>query len=152
VAPLRALVAAALLTAAVAARQAVFAGDVIVVSGDLAHHAATNDLFHIGELWMQVAPNTQFHRWLSQERKRSVAVILTTSPDRYGDPDTARILTGTLMHETAPGSSPIVHVMFLQDELTGTTGPITFETGDPITARKFDAFDGHTVSVIIAFQ
>jgi len=126
--------------------------DVTVVSGKLAHHWLTNGLFRISDLCMQVAPNTQFHRWLSQGINRDVAIILTRNPDTFGDRDNVRILRGTLTHETAPTTSPIVHVMFLKDELTGSVGAVTFQTDDPVTARKFDVYDGADASIIIEIK
>jgi len=48
--------------------------DVTVASGKLAHHYLTNDLFRIDKLWMQVAPDTLFHRWLSQGINGNAAV------------------------------------------------------------------------------
>ena len=126
--------------------------DVTVVSGKLAHHWLTDELFHIGDLWMQVAPNTQFHRWLSQGINRGVAIILTRKPDTFGDRDNARILRGTMMHGTSPRTSPIVHIMFLKDELTGSVGAVTFETDDPVLARTFDAFDDGEVGIIIEIR
>ena len=123
--------------------------DVTVASGKLAHHFFTNDLFRIDKLWMQVAPDTLFHRWLSQGINGKVSIVLTASPETFGDRPNVRILSGTLMHETAPRTSPIVHMMFLQDERLGTTGAVTFETDDLATAVKFDAFDDKNVSVVI---
>ena len=126
--------------------------DVTVASGKLAHHDFTNDLFRIDELWMQVTPDTQFHRWLSQGINGKVSVVLTTHPDRFGDRPTIRILSGKLMHETAPHMSPIVHMIFLRDELTGSVGAVTFETDDRSTAQKFDAFDDDDISIVIEIK
>ena len=143
-AALRALVLVALLAGA--------RHDVTVASGKLAHHFLTNDLFRIDKLWMQVAPDTLFHRWLSQGINRKVAIVMTATPGTFGDRPNLRILTGTLMHQTAPGTSPIVHMMFLTDEQTGTAGAVTFETDDLATAEKFDAFDDRNVSIVIEIK
>lgn len=124
--------------------------DVTVVSGRLVHYRLTNDLFHIDKLWMRVEPGTLFHRWLSDVGRRRVSVVLTGNPERFGDERDARILTGELVHGTTPqqGSS-VVHVLFLRDILTDTYGPITFQTEDAATARKFDASDGTIISIVM---
>ena len=143
------------ITAAIVTAGAVlFAGqvgtDVVVVSGKLAHYRLTNDLFHIGSLWMRVEPNTLFHRWLSDAGGRQVSVLITSDPDRFGDAPNARILTGELHHGTAPQrGSTVLHTLVLRDSLTNTLGPIAFETDNPMTARKFDAFDGRVISIVI---
>lgn len=150
---MRTLLLVLLLTGASASGQTVAQdADVTVVSGQLAHHRLTNDLFHINDLWMQVTPDTQFHRWLSQGINRDVVILLTATPGKFGDRDNVRILSGKLMHGTAPATSPIVHVMFLEDELTGSIGAVTFQTDDSVTARKFDAFDDEDVSIIIEIR
>ena len=141
---LRALVLVALLAGA--------RGDVTVASGTLAHHFFTNDLFRIDKLWMQVAPDTLFHRWLSQGINGQVSIVLTDSPETFGDRPNLRILSGALIHETAPRTSPIVHMMFLHDERLGTSGAVTFETDDLATAAKFHAFDDRDVSVVIEIR
>src|SRR3954464_12210737 len=146
---MRALVIAALCAAAAAAP---VQRDVVVVSGKLAHHFLSNDLFRIDTLWMQVAPDTLFHRWLSQGINGKVEVILTTSPEKFGDRPNVRILSGRMMHETVPTTSPIVHSLFVFDEQTGTAGPVTFETDDHRTAHKFDAFDDQPVSIVIVMK
>jgi hypothetical protein len=146
---LRTLVAALLLAAASPAPQASFGGDVIVVSGELVHHRATNELFHIDELWMQVTPDTVFHRWLSQGIDREVSIILTRNPERYGDFSNVRILSGRLMHITVPSVSPVMHVLYVEDQETGALSPVTFQTDDPDTARKFDEFEDRDVSLVI---
>ena len=126
--------------------------DVTVASGKLAHHFLTNDLFRIDKLWMQVAPDTLFHRWLSQGINGQVSIVLTTSPEKFGDRLDVRILSGTLMEETAPNTSPIVHMMFVQDERLGTSGAVTFETDDLATAMKFHAFDDQNVSIVMELK
>jgi hypothetical protein len=128
------------------------ARDVTIASGTLKHHFFTNDLFRIDKLWMQVAPDTLFHRWLSQGINGRVAVVLTRTPEKFGDHTNVRILSGRLMHQTAPRTSPIVHMMFLTDEQTGATGAVTFETDDHATAQKFDAFDDRDVSIVIEIR
>lgn len=141
--------------------------DVVVASGTLDDHYFDRDLFHIGEFWMQVPANTQFHRWLLDGMNRRVDIIITTDPKRFSDEKNVRILDGTLMHETAPkptassvdvkgdlpdGNLSVVHVLFLKDEATGTFGPITFETSDFETASKFDAYDDKHVAIVIKIE
>ena len=142
----------AVLCGAVCTAQTPARPDVTVASGKLAHHFLTNDLFHIDELWMQVAPDTVFHRWLSQGINDKASIVLTTNPDTFGDRPNIRILTGRLTHEVNPSESPIVHMMFLRDEATGTVGAVTFETDDPVTAQKFDGFDDKDVSIVIELK
>ena len=142
----------ALLLGSVCAAQAPAGRDVTVAAGTLKHHFFTNDLFRINTLWMQVTPDTLFHRWLSQGINGRVVVMLTRSPETFGDRPNRRILTGRLMHETAPRTSPIVHMMFLSDERTGATSAVTFETDDRALAEKFDAFDGTEISIVIEIR
>ena len=138
--------------------------DVVVASGTLEGNFLAEALFHIGEFWMRVPPDTEFHRWLSQGIRRKVAIMLTANPARFGDATNVRILSGTLMHGTAPNPTPanidvigrlpkgnlgMVHILFLKDELTGSLGPITFETSDFETAMKFDACNGTHVNIVI---
>jgi hypothetical protein len=125
------------------------ARDLPVVCGSLVHSEETSDLFHVGELWMQVPAGTAFHRWLSQGVQRQVAVMLTSGPDQYGDEPDVKILTGTLHHNTAPTGTATVHVVFMRDELTGTLGPITFETTSFDLASRFAPYAGKPVSVVI---
>jgi hypothetical protein len=143
---LRALAAAAWLAVSFAAPQATFNDDIVVVSGELEHR---NQLLHIDDFWMQVAPETQFYRWLSQGLHKDVTIILTRNPGRYDDREDVRILSGRLMHQTVPSESPVMHVLFLQDEETGTIGAVTFQTDDQVIARKFDPFDDRAVSIVI---
>lgn len=141
--------------------------EVVVASGTLGGGSLADALFNIGEFWMRVAPDTEFHRWLSQGINRKVVIMLTTNPARFGDAKNVRILGGTLMHETAPNPTPatidvigrlptgnlsIVHILFLKDELTGSLGPITFQTADFETAAKFDAYDDTYINVVIAIK
>ena len=127
-------------------------GDVTVASGKLAHHHLSNDLFRIDKLWIQVAPDTQFHRWLSEGIGGKAAIVLTNGPDRFGDRPNVRILSGRLMHGTAPNTSPIVHTMFLVDALTGSVGAVTLQTYDRVTAQRFDAFDDTDISIVIEIK
>jgi hypothetical protein len=123
VAGVRALMLVALCGAVGAGHAPAGHEDVKVASGTLAHHFLTNDLFRIDKLWMQVTPGTLFHRWLSQGINGDVEIILTASPEKFGDRPNVRILSGTLIRGTAPQTSPIVHNVFLHDERTGSTGP-----------------------------
>jgi hypothetical protein len=116
-------------------------------------------LFHIGEFWMQVPSKTLFNRWLSQGRRRTVIIRLMSDASRYADAQNVRVLTGTLMHQTAPrsgrlpaGDSAFVHVLFLKDDRTGTLGAVTFQTSDLAIAAKFDAFDDAPVSIVIEIK
>lgn len=141
--------------------------EVVVASGTLGGHVLAGALFHIGEFWMRVTPDTEFHRWLAQGIDRKVVVMLTTNPDRFGDARNVRILSGTLMHGTAPnptpattdvigrlpaGNLPLVHILFLKDELSGSLGPITFETADFDTATKFDPYDDTHTNIVIKIE
>ncbi len=126
--------------------------DVTVASGKLEHHFLTNDLFHIDKLWMEVKSDTEFHRWLSQGINGKVSIVVTTNPEKFGDRPNVRILTGKLIHQLAPSLTPIVHMMFLYDEVLEALGAVTFETDDPVTARKFDGFDDKVVSIVIELR
>jgi len=126
--------------------------DDIVASGSLAHHRLTNDLFHIGDLWMRVSPDTVFHRWLSQGIDHTVTILLTTNPTRFADAKKTRILTGTLMDDTAPNATPVIHILFIEDERTHRASPITFETTDRLIASKFDDYDDAEVSIVIQLK
>ena len=141
--------------------------DVVVASGTLEGWFLAGSLFHIGEFWMRVSVDTEFNRWLSGGLSHHAVVKLTTHPERIGDERNLRILTGTLKHETAPkptptttnvvgrlpqGDSGLVHVLFLQDDLTGSLGAVTFETADLVTVAAFDAYDGAHVSIVIAID
>jgi len=92
---------------------------------------------------------------------------MTAHPDRFADAKNVRILSGTLMHQTAPaptpaaanvfgnlppGDSPIVHVLFLKDKLTGSLGAVTFETADLVTAAKFNDYDGTYLNIVIEIE
>jgi hypothetical protein len=138
--------------------------DVIVVSGTLSGQFLADALFHVGEFWMRVASNTEFHRWLSHGIDHKVVITLITDPTPLEDVTNVRILSGTLVHETAPNPTPlttsvvgrlpegnasVVHILFLKDETTGTLGAVTFETADLDTARKFEAYDGTRVNIVI---
>jgi hypothetical protein len=144
---------AAMLTLIIAAMPAARKnGDVTVASGKLVHHALTDDLFHIDRLWMRVPSDTEFHRWLSQGINRKVEIVLTYNPRPFDDVAGVRVLTGTMTHNTAPSAKPVVHILFLRDEATGSLGPITFQTTDDRLARKFDDFDSGDVSLVMRLR
>ena len=139
-------------------------GYVILASGELDDRFLADSLFHIGEFWMKVTPNTEFHRWLSQGIHRNVVISLTTNPAQFADARNRRILIGTQMHEIASnptpmtndvfgrlpeGDSPLVHILFLKDELSGSLGAVTFETSDRATAAKFAPYDSTTIGIVI---
>ena len=126
--------------------------DVTVASGKLEHHYFTNDLFHIDKLWMQISSDTLFHKWLSQAINDKVVITMTAHPEKFGDRKNVRILTGRLIHQLAPSETPIVHILFLQDEALGTLGAVTFETDDPVTAFRFDGYDDTIVSIVIQIK
>jgi hypothetical protein len=129
-----------------------FGGKGVVIVGTLVHHRLSNDLFHIDRLWMRVEPDTLFHRWLSGGSGRTAAIALTTDPARFEDLPNVRILTGRLIHQIAPMATPLLHVLFLQDDRTGVLGPITFETEDPTVANAFDRWADAEVSVIMEIR
>ena len=57
------------------------------------------------------------------------------------------------MHQTAPNARPVVHTLFLKDELTGSLGAVTFQTTDLATAAKFDSYDNdNDVSIVIQIK
>jgi hypothetical protein len=147
--------------------RAVERADVTIADGKLIHSRFSSELFRIDELWMRVTKETEFHRWLSQGIDRNVAIVLTTNTARLGDEAGSRILTGRLMHQTAPnptpntvdavgqlppGNLPMVHIVFLRDDRTGTLGAVTLQTSDRATARKFDGFDDANVSIVIKIK
>jgi hypothetical protein len=140
--------------------------DAVVASGRLDGRFLAASLFHIDEFWMQVARGTDFHRWLSQGLGRQVVIRLTADATRVDDEKRMRILTGMLVHETAPrptsitanvvgrlpdGDSGFVHVFFVTDEIagSGTLSAVTFETADLATVAKFAAYEGGRVNIII---
>jgi hypothetical protein len=123
--------------------------DIVVANDDLAHHALTNELFHIDSLWIQTQPGSEFYRWLLGESGKPMALVLTSNPGHFGDRRHARILTGTLVHSTGPSEPPIVHVLVLVDPKLGVVSPITLETDDPAVAAKFDEFDNAEVSIVL---
>ena len=141
--------------------------DVIVASGTLDGQFLAGSLLHIGEFWMKVLPDSEFQRWLSQGKDRTLVITITTHPERFADVENIRILSGTLMRGTAPNPTPvltdvvgrlpygntaIVHVLYLKDELTGSLGPITFETADLLTAKKFDPYDNAPINIILKIE
>ena len=77
------------------------------------------------------------------------------------------ILTGKLVHQTAPnltpntvdvvgelppGDLPMVHIVYLRDEVFGTLGAVTLQTSDGATASRFERFDDASVSIVIAIE
>jgi len=74
-----------------------------------------------------VPADTEFHRWLSQGIDREVAIILAANVERFADARDVRILTGSLIHGTAPRGTSTIHILFMCDEVTQSVGPITFE-------------------------
>ena len=141
--------------------------DVIVASGKLDGQFLANSLFHIGEFWMRVPSGTVFNRWLSDAVNRKVVIMLATNPAQLEDAKTVQILSGTLVHETAPNPTPanidvvgrlptgnlsVVHELFLKDELTGSFGAVTFETADFDTVAKFDAYDNAPITIVIKIE
>ena len=143
--------------------------DAIVASGTLDGRFLAGSLFHIEEFWMRVAKGTEFHRWLSQGLDHTVVIRLAADTVPFGDEKNVRILSGTLVHETAPkptaittdvvgrlpaGDSGFVHVYFVRDEIggSGTLGAITFESADLATVSKFSAYEGAHVNIIIEIR
>ena len=132
--------------------------------GGRAEEKLPEGLFHIGEFWMSVPPDSVFHHWLSTGAKRKAVISLTFNPGQFGDASNVRILSGTLIHETAPNPTPagadvrgrlpdgnllVTHILFLKDELTGSFGAVTFETSDFMTVRKIQDYDGTHVNIVI---
>jgi hypothetical protein len=141
--------------------------EVIVASGTLNSRFLARALFHIGEFWIRVPSDTEFNRWLSQGVDRKATIRLVTDPARFADAKGTRILSGTLKRGTAPdpnsstvegigrlpeGDSPVVNVLFLQNELTGGFNAITFETADLATAMKFDPYNDKHVDIVIELK
>lgn len=123
--------------------------EVAIASATLGHHVLANELFRIGDVWMRVQPDTEFHRWMSRGSGRRASIILATDAARFGDKRGTRVLTGTLNHSTAFGEGAAVHVFVLRDEATGRLAPVTLETTDDRTAEKFAPRDNTVVSVVI---
>ena len=164
-----AVIASLCIGAGAARLEANRAADAVVASGRLDGRLLAASLFHIDEFWMQVASGTDFHRWLSQGLGRSVVVRLAADTARFGDEKNVRILSGTLVHETAPkptsitsdvvgrlpeGDSGLVHVFFVRDEIagSGTLSAVTFETADLATVSKFAAYEGGRVNIVIEIR
>lgn len=141
--------------------------DVIVASGTLDGWLFAPTLFHIGEFWMRVPAHTEFNRWLSQGIHREVVIRIVTDPARFADVKNVRILSGKLMHVTAPDPTPatedpvgrlpignlaFVHELFLENELTGGFSAISFETADFETALKFHAHDDTQINIVIEIK
>jgi hypothetical protein len=141
----------------------------VVASGTLDGRFLAGSLFHIGEFWMRVAEGTDFHRWLENGLGRRVVIRLTADPSSAGDDKSMRILSGALIHETAPKSTPVttgasgrlpegdsafVHVFFVTDDIAGSTtlSPVTFETADVATVSKFAAFEGAHINIVIQLR
>lgn len=125
------------------------ARDVPVACGRLAQDRSPDNLFHVGELWLHAPRGSVMDRWLSQAANGQVAVTLTSHPDVYGDQSNVKILTGTLQHNTAPYGLATIHIVFMRDEVTGTLGPITFETTAFGVASQFDRYTGKDVSIVV---
>jgi hypothetical protein len=159
-------VASLVIGAGTARLDAAASADAVVASGTLDGRFLAASLFHIDEFWMQVASGTDFHRWLSEGLGRPVVVRLAADTARFGDEKNVRILSGTLVHETAPkptsitsdvvgrlpeGDSGLVHVFFVRDEIagSGTLSAVTFETADLATVSKFAAYEGGRVNIVI---
>lgn len=141
--------------------------DVVVASGTLRGQFLAEALFHIDEFWISVPADTEFNRWLSRGLGHTVVVRLMTDPSRFADVKDVRVLGGTLMHGLAPvatpntvdavgrvpaGDSPVVHILFLRNDLTGSFSPVTFQTADLVTAAKFDAYDDAPINIVIQIQ
>jgi hypothetical protein len=139
--------------------------DVIVTSGTL--DSFNDTLFHVDEFWIRVPPRTEFNRWLSRGVRHRVVILLTADPEKFGDVEHVRILSGTLIHNIAPAPTPMtedvvgrlpegdmgfVHVLFLKNELTGTFNPITFETKDREEATKFENYNGKPINIVIQLE
>src|SRR5689334_11244738 len=123
--------------------------DVPVVCGRLTQDRSHDNLFRVGELWLHARRGSVMDRWLSQAANRRVVVTLTSHPDAYGDRANVKILTGTLQHNTAPRGMTTIHIVFMRDEMTGTLGPITFETTAFNVASRFDRYTGKDVSIVV---
>jgi hypothetical protein len=122
--------------------------EITVVSGSIAHHRLTNDLFHIDGLWFRVPPGTELHRWFLQARPAPMAVILTANPERFGDGRDVRILNGTLIHELAPQTLPMTHSVLIRDQSTGGLSSVTLETTNLLIVRRLAVYDDEEVSVV----
>ena len=141
--------------------------DVVVASGTLDDRFLHESLFHIGEFWIRVPSHTEYNRWLSQGIGHRIVILLTDDPAKFGDVQNVRILSGTLIHNIAPNPTPMtedvigrlpegnmgfVHILFLKDELTGSFGPITFETSDQVEATKFEAYNGKPINIVLQLE
>jgi hypothetical protein len=130
--------------------------DVTVVSGRLTRPVFARGLFRIGPLWLQVASDAPFHDWLLRARGAQAAVTLTTNVERYVDAKNTQILSGTPLHETVPSVSPVVHLMLLQETVTGNIA-VTFQTTDAAVASRLETYmanpaDGWRVSVVVHLE
>ena len=130
--------------------------DVTVVSGELTRPIFGRGLFRIGPLWLQVASDAPFHDWLLRARGYRTAVTLTTNAGRYADATNTKILSGKPLHETVPSVSPVVHLMLLQETVTGNIA-VTFQTTDAVVAGRLESYmadpvAGSRVSVVIHLE
>ena len=93
--------------------------------------------------------------------------MITTQTARLTDEAGMRILTGKLVHLTAPnptpatvdvvgqlppGDLPMVHIVLVRDEALGTLGAVTLQTSDGATASRLQGFDDADVSIVIAIK
>lgn len=126
--------------------------EVVIASGTLVHHALTDDLFHIGTLWIRGTPGTEYYRWLSAGTGHQATLTLAVDPSRFADARNTRILPGTLRHNEAPSAWPIVHVLFFTDDETGAISPLTVETNDEAAARLFGRRDNVVSSLVVQIK
>jgi len=125
------------------------ARDLPLACGRLVQDHRTDNLFHVGELWLHAPRGSVFHRWLLQAADGQVTVTLTSRPDAYGDDPNVKIVTGTLQHNTAPAGTETIHIVFMRDDVTGVLGPVTLETTAFSVASRVDRFTGQPVSIVI---
>jgi hypothetical protein len=83
--------------------------EVRIADGPLVHHRITANVFHMGALWMQVAPDTVFHKWLSGGAGKRATLALIADTPAPMDSRNTRVLTGALVHCTAPGKGFTAH-------------------------------------------
>ena len=130
--------------------------EVTVASGKLARPAFTSGLFRIGPLWFRVAPDAPFRDRLLHARGSQAAVTLTTNAERYIDAEHTTVVSGRPVHETVPSASPIVHLMLLQDVVTGGVA-MTFQTTDAVVASRLENYTSNPggrsrISVVIQVE
>jgi hypothetical protein len=126
--------------------------EVRMADGRLVRDVMTKVSFHVGALWMQVAPDTVFHKWLASGAGKRATIVLTTDTSRMTDAKNARLLTGTLVHCTAPGKTPVIHTFMVKDHVLGVLGQVTFQTTDNALAAKFAAHDGANFSLVLSIK